>query len=43
VVKPPLIDKEERAAAINYLHNRYAATEEPFTVVVSKSKKEKHA
>jgi hypothetical protein len=33
------IRKEENAAAINYLKNRPAAMEEPFTEVVSKAKK----
>jgi len=32
-------DEKERAIAINYLRNRAAATEEPFTEVVSKAKK----
>jgi hypothetical protein len=32
-------DEEERAAAINYLRNRAATTEEPFTEVVSKAGK----
>jgi hypothetical protein len=32
-------DEEENAAAINYLKNRPAAMEEPFTEVVSKTKK----
>jgi hypothetical protein len=32
-------DEEENAAAINYLKNRPAAMEEPFTEVVSKAKK----
>ena len=32
-------DEEERAAAINYLRNRSAATEEPFIEVVSKAMK----
>jgi hypothetical protein len=33
------IDEEEREAAINFLNNRAATREEPFTVVVSKAKK----
>jgi hypothetical protein len=32
-------DEEEREAAINFLKNRTAVREEPFTVVVSKAKK----
>jgi hypothetical protein len=32
-------DEEEREAAINFLKNRAATSEEPFTVVVSKAKK----
>ncbi|MCI75254.1 DUF4283 domain protein, partial [Trifolium medium] len=32
-------DEEEKAAAINFLKNREAAREEPFTEVVSKTKK----
>ncbi|MCI37277.1 DUF4283 domain protein, partial [Trifolium medium] len=32
-------DEEERAAALNFLKNREAAREEPFTELVSKAKK----
>jgi len=32
-------DEEERAAAINYLRNHAATTEEPFTEVLSKARK----
>jgi len=34
-------DEEEIAISVNYLKNRSAASEEPFTEVVSKSKKKK--
>jgi hypothetical protein len=34
-------DEEENAAALNYLKNRSAASEEPFTEVVSKATKKK--